>query len=231
MTLLCSKHHTEKTKGLLPLEVVLAADKDPYSLRTGESGAQQLHFTGNSVSVRLGSYVFSFSGLLEGAAIVPLAIDGYPVIMFRVVDGNLLLNFLALDEFNQPYLKVNDSEVTFSAGLWDVEWTGRVLTMRTGRGQILLQIDFSPPTGIHLKKGRILWNGVELVVRPKFMYLINGNNVLADVHVVNVPVGLAIGSQPPDTGCAFFMSNVPRYGIDRASALAEIGRLARRYPS
>jgi hypothetical protein len=42
ITLLCDKHHREKTGGLLPLAAVQAADQDPHNLRSGMSAPYSL---------------------------------------------------------------------------------------------------------------------------------------------------------------------------------------------
>lgn len=44
ITLLCDQHHREKTGGLLPVEVVRAANKSPFNLKEGNSKPYNLHF-------------------------------------------------------------------------------------------------------------------------------------------------------------------------------------------
>src|SRR5688572_25130200 len=46
ITLLCKQHHGEKTNGLLPLEQVLEANRDPHNRRKGVSSPLKFHFRG-----------------------------------------------------------------------------------------------------------------------------------------------------------------------------------------
>jgi 5-methylcytosine-specific restriction endonuclease McrA len=57
LCLLCGRHHTEKNRGLLPVEKVREARLDPINKRTGVSEAEYLHYSGKSCIVRLGNYV------------------------------------------------------------------------------------------------------------------------------------------------------------------------------
>src|SRR5262249_16069797 len=48
ITLLCDRHHREKTGGLLPLSDVRDADRNPFNKREGVSPPYNLHYSGNS---------------------------------------------------------------------------------------------------------------------------------------------------------------------------------------
>jgi hypothetical protein len=59
ITLLCDRHHREKTNGLLPVEAVRDASQNPYNLREGVSKPYDLHYNGDSavdcaVGLRIG---------------------------------------------------------------------------------------------------------------------------------------------------------------------------------
>src|SRR5262245_53494220 len=51
VTLLCHKHHGEKTNGLLPLREVKKANDNPHNKRQGVSTPYDLHFTGRDCEI------------------------------------------------------------------------------------------------------------------------------------------------------------------------------------
>src|SRR4051794_27586019 len=71
LTLLCDRHHAEKTKGLLPKAVVMNANAAPVNIRNGVSEPYGLHFSGSECEVNIGGNRF----LSRGARLVPLLIN------------------------------------------------------------------------------------------------------------------------------------------------------------
>jgi hypothetical protein len=58
ITLLCDMHHREKTNGLLPLDHVVAANREPFNLRRGVSKPYNLHYSGTGCETIIGSNRF-----------------------------------------------------------------------------------------------------------------------------------------------------------------------------
>ena len=58
ITLLCDRHHREKTSGLLPAEAVLEANSNPHNLQQGVSEPYDLHFAGEGCQVIAGGNRF-----------------------------------------------------------------------------------------------------------------------------------------------------------------------------
>src|SRR4029078_3986773 len=79
ITLLCDRHHREKTNGLFPLDAVRAADNNPYNLRAGVSPPYGLHFAGVACELHVGSVEVTSADLGPGEGIVALTIDRTPV--------------------------------------------------------------------------------------------------------------------------------------------------------
>ncbi|MCF5656989.1 hypothetical protein [Pseudomonas poae] len=218
ITLLCRLHHGEKTDGLLPLANVIEANKSPYNLRAGVTKSYLLHYSGDSVKVALGDSVFSYRGMPEGFAFAPLVIDGFAVILFSREQGNLFLSFTAHDELNRPVLEVRDNEIVYDAGQWDAEWVGQSLTIRESYGKILLKMTFNPPAEIVIEKGRILRNGIEILISRNYFFITNNSFFFGGVSTTNCAVGISAGDPRPDCGVGFSISGIPRYLFDRKKA-------------
>src|SRR5687767_3922130 len=69
ITLLCHRHHGERTNGLLPIEAVRAADADPYNRRAGVSKPYDLHYGGDTCVVSIGGNTFSMANLDQGVVL------------------------------------------------------------------------------------------------------------------------------------------------------------------
>jgi len=197
LTLLCDKHHTEKTKKLLPYKVVKDANEKPFNYSNGISSPLTLHYSGNEFILHLGDSVSTFSGLKDGQTFAPFAIDGQPVVSFTNHGGNVLLNIDIRNESNEPVFCVNDSELVYSIGVWDIEWVGRTLTIRERLRQIILEIEFSPPNSVSIARGSLHFNGVELEIGKDFVYCLNNGCFLSNCGVHGSGYGFAIGDPKP----------------------------------
>src|SRR5437588_8359349 len=91
ITLLCDKHHREKTNGLLPLAEVREADRNPHNRRAGVSHAYDLHYAGSSCELVVGSNEFKRDGLVEGTELIAVAIDRMPLLAFTFEQSHLFL--------------------------------------------------------------------------------------------------------------------------------------------
>lgn len=218
ITLLCRQHHGEKTNGLLPKEVVLAANQNPYNLQTGVSKNHFLHYSGSFVRLTLANSHFDFENLPENTFFAPLVVDGVAIVGFRIENNRLLLQFIAFDERNVPIIQIVDNELVYSTSSWDVEWVRQKLTIREGHRKILLQLIFEPPNVIKIVKGRILLNGLELLIGNDYIFCSNNSGFLSSISTKNCPVGLAVGDPKPNCGAGFVISGIPRYGFDRKEA-------------
>lgn len=218
ITLLCRQHHGEKTNGLLPKENVIKANNNPFNLKSGVSKNHFLHYSGKNVQLALANSVFQFNDLPENAFFAPLVVDGLAVVGFRVEDSKLLLQFIAFNELNIPVLQIVDNELIYRTEQWDIEWVGQKLTLREGHRKILLQLIFEPPHTIRIAKGRILLNGIELLIGTNYLFCSNNSSFFNSITTINCPIGLAIGDPVPQGGAGMVFSGIPRYGFDRKAA-------------
>jgi hypothetical protein len=217
MTLLCDRHHREKTSKLLPIEAVRAANADPYNLRTGVTTAYPLHFSGDSCEAAIGSNSFVLRAVeVEEPGsrfLLPIVVDNDALLAFRLEDDRLLLSLHIFDEFNFLALRILDNQLQYSVQPWDVEFVGTTLTLRTAQRRVLLEIRFAPPNRVVIERGRFLRNGVELTIQPDYVRLENEGGTIAGTNFTgrHSAAGIAIGALPGGVAAALRFEYVNRY--------------------
>lgn len=209
IVLLCDRHHTERTSRLLPDEAVTAANQDPFNLRSGVSPAYDLHYFGIECAVILGDNLFA-TEYKEGTLLAPIAIDSMMPVTFTLSDEHLLLSVLLFDETNRPVLKIEQNQLIYTVDRWDIEFVGRRLVIRTGRRDIFIDITFDPPNGIIFNRGRILFNGVELLLAENYVWLSNNQSLIRG-SFFRGNLGIIIGPPDPPGPCAVRIPNANRY--------------------
>ncbi|MFZ5842563.1 MAG: cell division protein [Pseudomonadota bacterium] len=219
ITLLCDQHHREKTGGLLPKEVVRQANADPFNLREGGSKPYNLHFSGTEAEIIVGSNSFTCHDQGDGTIMVPVSVDGTPLIGLILADGHLLLNLVVFDEFNQPVLHIKNNQLFYSVSPWDIELVGTTLTVREAHRRILIEIKFFPPNRVVINRGRLLRNGVEILIRPTNILVTNNATVISGCRAQNCHGGLVIGYHDRPLSGFMALGCVPRYLGDRTEAL------------
>ena len=218
ITLLCDTHHREKTNGLLPVEQVRAANETPYNLREEVSKPYDLHYNGTECEAIIGSNHFTMRDQGNGMFMMALVIDGNVMLGFALQEGHLFLNLLVLDELNETVLRIHNNQLIYSSSPWDIQLVGRNLVIREAPRQFIIDITFEVPNKIVINRGRFLCNGVEVFIRPEYTFLVNNSMLYRRNVAINCPVGLLIGSHPPEIGAAVGISGVNRYRYDRREA-------------
>ena len=219
ITLLCDQHHREKTGGLLPVEVVKSANENPYNLREGVSKPYNLHFSGQEATVEIGGNSFTCQDQGYGTAMIPVSIDGTPLIGLILADGHLLLNLVIFNEYNSPVLHIKNNQLFYSTKPWDIQLVGKKLTIREGNKKILFEIEFFPPNKVVINRGRLLRNGVEVLIRPTNILITNNSMLLRGNRAHNCYGGLIIGHHDKPIGGAMAFDGIPRYLGSRKEAL------------
>ena len=219
ITLLCDQHHREKTAGLLPKIMVSEANAHPHNLREGVAKPYTLHFAGKQATVTLGGNTFTCEDQGYGTSMVPLSIDGVPLIGLILADGHLLLNLVVFDECNVPILHIKNNQLFQTTIPWDIQLVGTTLTIREAHRKILVEIEFAPPDRIHIMRGRFLRNGIEVLVRPENILITNNSMYIANCHAHNCLGSLILGFHENIMPGFMAISGIPRYLGDRTHAL------------
>ncbi len=226
IALLCAKHHDEKTRGMLPPSAVEQAAQHPVNQKAGHSSPQALHFAGDEVTIEVGSNRF-ISTLHDGGTIVPISVDGIPLVRFRREDDQLLLSVCTLDWFNVPSLIVDDNELTVSAEPYDVTWEGRRLRVHLSPEFLLVDMELRPPDAIVVSEGRFLCNGVWVQISPNGVRVANVDTTLARNDFRGRSAGIAIGELPEGVNSAgIHLPQVFRYSQDMAQSVGVAVRRA-----
>ncbi|MGE8571540.1 MAG: cell division protein [Acinetobacter amyesii] len=211
ITLLCDQHHREKTSGLLPKEQVRRANEKPFNLQEGISKPYLLHFSGEEAIVEIGGNIFSCKDQGYGTAMVPISVDGTPLIGLIIADGHFLLNLVIFNEYNTPILHIKNNQLIFKPLAWDIQLVGTTLTLRENHRKILIEIEFCPPNKVIFKRGRFLRNGIEILVRPTNILITNNSTIIKNCTAVNCYGGLIIGYHEKAIGGFFAMDGISRY--------------------
>lgn len=219
ITLLCDMHHRERTNGLLTDEQVRAANASPYNLLQGVSRPYDLHFEGSECEAVIGSNRFTTRDAGYGTLMLPISVDGWPLLGFILTDGHLLLNVNLFDEFNNLALRINNNELVYRPEPWDIQFLGRNLIIREAHRKLLIDILFEVPNRIVIKRGRFLCNGVEILVRPDHVLITNNAMLISGCRAQNCSGGLVVGPHKQELGGMMRIESVPRYQWDRTETL------------
>jgi trigger factor len=225
LTLLCLQHHGEKTSGLLPNEVVIEANKNPYNLRQGVSKPYNLHYSGSECETRIGSVVFTTKDEGYGTEIIPLSIDDIPIIGFIMSNGHLLLTLNLFDHFNNFILRIINNQLVYSVSPWDIEFIGRNLIIRGKKRNIFIDIKFEVPNKIIISRGRFILNGVEVLIHPDFVHVVNGIKT-SHMRVENFHGGLILGRNEKQVRGAVSVPKIPRGYLKEIGGTPEVSNLS-----
>jgi hypothetical protein len=215
ITLLCRRHHGEKSAGLLPRDLVIRANSSPHNIKSKISSALPLHFYGSICTMELGNNMFSTGFSEASPPMVVAQIDGIPILAFRKEENSLLLTVNVFNKYNKHVLQIHDNELTYAADSYDIEFVGTSLTIREGIAKILLEIDFQTPDRVVIPRGRLLCNGVEILIEKDFITVSDGPK-MSGIRAGNCSV-LIIGY--PMNGGIFVFPDVPRYPPDRGMTI------------
>jgi hypothetical protein len=219
ITLLCNQHHREKTAGLLPKETVKEANANPFNLQKSVSKPYTPHFSGKQAEIIIGSNSFTCEDQGYGTIMVPISIDGLPLVGFVLGDGHLLLNLAVFDEYNVLVLQIKDNHLYYSTVPWDIQLVGTTLRIREAHRKILLEVEFKPPNKVTISRGRFLRNGVEVLVRPDSILISNNGMYIRGNHAHNCYGGLILGRHETPMPGFLAVDNISRYLGDRKTVL------------
>ena len=228
ITLLCDKHHREKTSGLLPLTQVREADRNPYNKQTGVSPPYNLHYSGNACELVVGSNDFTRRGLAAGMQLIAVAIDRTPLLAFTFDQGHLFLTLQVFDDDARKVLWIEQNELRYCITPWDIHLEGRNLVVRERKSNFLVDVVFNPPNRVEIQKGRFSFNGLELLVRPSQLCYANNFQSFSGVSIIGFDAALVVG-EPFKAGmtCAIHLPPVNRGQPNREAAAQWMQEVAR----
>ena len=197
ITLLCPNHHAQKTKGLIPVEKIKEADKNPYNIVAQESEKLDLHYEGDQIEVIIGNTRYLPNPSFKNS-MIPIIIDRNPIIEVVTIDNQIFLNLNLYDEKNTLILKILENQLSYKVDIWDIEFEGKTLTIRQASRNILIVIEFETPNKIKFTKGRILYNNCELTIKEKEVKINGVFQSIGENLTLTGRIGMKIGKNMDD---------------------------------
>ncbi|MEM8876113.1 MAG: HNH endonuclease signature motif containing protein [Planctomycetota bacterium] len=188
LTLLCDRHHREKTSGLLPIEALKRANTSPRNRRIATTHPYELHYFGEEITCVLGSC--SFSSDLAEDTIVAIGALSDELLWFTFWESDLLINAMIPGESGHPAIKIIENELVLHTGEFDIEFVGKSLAIRRSLRGILLKVVFEPPSRISIVRANINMSDFTIDI-SKHGVRGNRGSHFHDCHVAGVPVGFA----------------------------------------
>lgn len=168
ITLLCSMHHDEKTKGLRSIDSVRLANAKPFCLRNSSSSAYFYPLQPDDIKIRIGTNHFFFDKSSATKEMIAISIASHPIVWFNFEDGHLLLSLSIYDKNDDLALSIRDNEMIYTAKSWDITFVGTTLTIRSGLGKITLVLDVSAEKRlISIDRALLNYDGYELILDSK----------------------------------------------------------------
>jgi trigger factor len=198
LTLLCDRHHKEKTNHLLPPEDVERANASPFNVQRGISTPYGVHFSGETCEVRTSESRF-FGNRTK---LVPLLINNEEVIAFRFDGEQLFLSCQVRGTEGGVVLLIDDNELIYSTEVWDIDFVGNTLTARNGLKDFLFEIIFLPPFTAHITRLTLSYDDVLVLIDPKGVH-VEGPGIrkrhIQRFYMSGFQYGLALDSDPSIT--------------------------------
>lgn len=190
LTLLCGTHHDEKTRGLLPLAAVQAANSNPHNVEAGFTSPYGLHFAmADEVEIVLGSVAFR-SAKPDMCAVM---VDDQPMLSFDRDNDGLGLHLTNFNEYNYPVLSIEHNQLVVGRSNWDVEFAGQVLTIREKLGSLGLRARFESPARVVIDRAKLRFNGVSIDATADEVKI--NHFTLSGLTFASVEIGIRIGPQ------------------------------------
>jgi trigger factor len=166
MTLLCDRHHREKTGGLLGIDRLRQYNASPHNKKS-ESSPFLFHAQPSTITILFGNNIAKFDQSSQGPFII-LSISAKPVLWFNLEDGNLLLNLTLYNRKDEAILKIRDNELIYSTEQWDITLIGKTLTIHAAARKIILVLTVSPNENlIAIERAQLRYGGYEVYFDQK----------------------------------------------------------------
>jgi hypothetical protein len=149
---------------------------------------------------------------------IPVSVDGTPLVGSILSEGHLLLNLNVFDEYNQSVLRIVNNELLYTVSSWDIELLGRNLVIRESRGNFLIDMTFEVPSKLVINRGKFFHNGVEIITQPDHILVTNNRFLISGCQALDCPGGPILGPHSQELGGSMSLQTIPRYPGDRVEA-------------
>jgi hypothetical protein len=141
LILLCPNHHRAKGKQL-DVERVKEAKLNPFNKGRKVIDGYKLE-PNRTIEIKIGSNGTNKIFENGNGEYHCLWINGISFLKIHSIDNWITISMIVTDGIGQPILEVDKGELKFTADIWDYRYEGSNLQLRTGQGEILLDINLS----------------------------------------------------------------------------------------
>ncbi|WP_027108982.1 HNH endonuclease [Lacticigenium naphthae] len=211
LTCLCSNCHTMVTKGLISNQEVIYKNKNPHNKGKDFWPSMMLGykiFNNEDIaklSIGVANSYFKMNPLKYNSnfyLMVPIVIDGVPLIAFTVKEGRLNLYLKLFDEYNKVVLEIINNEIVSRLDFWDITFKNNRLKINNQQNKIFIEIEFEVPYSIHIKKGFLMYNQKGYKIRSDSLVTLKNNIQFSNNEFYNFSIGIAMGEIPGNMSCA-----------------------------
>lgn len=188
LTLLCSNHHSQVTKGIISKKIVREYNKKPYNKTKPFTKKLDLFLADDDISFVISTTTFIYENFINGSEFVVLEIFGRKVIYFEKEKGILFFNCIFFNRDGMPIFIVYKNELVFSTNNWDVTIIGRKLVIREGSRKIILEIILGEK--IKINKLNINVYGLDIYINKNIVNF--GGFGLSNITIMNARKAIVI---------------------------------------
>lgn len=205
LTILCSNCHKKVTNGLISCAQVIEWNNNPYNRNKIYSPTEMLGYRIfdrqdiNKLQIDIANSQFKIRPInvnLSHYIMIPIMIDGTPLIAFTIINGRLSLYLELFDEENNVAVKIVNNEVITRLDFWDITFIGNTLKVNRKNRDIFIEIDFNVPYSIHVKKGYLMYNKKGFKVYSEYIKTLETNNIFSNITITNTLIGISMGKTP-----------------------------------
>ena len=190
IALLCPTCHAKKTRGYLSARRILDAMEKPAAKESGFAFSELEEHSAHPYIV--------LGGMTLRNCPTPVQLRGLPLICVddaEIVRGPYQLSASFFDQRGIPSLMIRRNEWQVAADSWDVEAVGGKITVRTGPGEIALQLLLDPGLGVVVERLRMYCAGYFVEASHGQLDIVSpggGRTVFTGCLADNCQVGLAL---------------------------------------
>jgi hypothetical protein len=143
MTLLCSNHHTLKTKKLLSVQAIQKAMLNPYCKTNG--------FASSFFDSPMDDPMFTFGNNVFKGLSFPISIHGKPILKVTKpeLEGECFkISGTFYDSLGNPSLEIIDNEWKVYSNVWDFDQVANRILIRENKLKTCLELESLPPNRI-----------------------------------------------------------------------------------
>ncbi|WP_199506814.1 MULTISPECIES: HNH endonuclease signature motif containing protein [unclassified Psychrobacter] len=201
IALLCSEHHDEVTRRILPKRIVKESKANPYCKKRGFANSSYFPHP-EDIKIKCGNSYFEDTKKI-------IEINGKPIIWIEEEEGRVLFNAVFYDSEGNKIGYLNRNTFFALVGNCDVYAVASRIEARLKQGTINLTLDIKADGIVELKRLSSNYGGTKVIIDNKGRIEIDnhGSKITMDsCQIFNCGGALSIGEIPKYKGDFFALS-------------------------